>query len=52
MENVKTATDLGSLVVAWSAFAELITPIAALASLAWTAMRFYYWFRDKKHKKL
>lgn len=50
MEQVKNIADFGSLVVAWSAFAELITPLAALASLAWTGMRFYHWFKTKRRR--
>lgn len=51
MDQAKNIADVGSLVVAWSAFAELITPLAALASLAWTALRFYHWFKTKRSKK-
>ncbi len=51
MDQVKNIADVGSLVVAWSAFAALITPLAALASLAWTGMRFYQWFKIRRRNR-
>jgi len=47
-EVSKSILDGLSLAAAWSAFAGIVPPLAAFASLVWTGIRIWEWWKQKK----
>jgi hypothetical protein len=48
MEHLKNTADTLSVAAAVSAFLGWLPSLAALASLIWTCIRIYEWFKNKR----
>jgi len=48
--TIKVAVDVVSVSTAFAALLGYLPPLAALASLVWTAIQIYEWWKKKRRK--